>query len=77
MTEQLKEAYKMVFDDMTSKVELFTGIYDAKHGSKEFMYGVSTVMEYIAYSIDEETGIDFEDLFVNNLIKCKKEVEND
>ena len=68
-----KEAYQMVLDDL-SKCDLFVGICDAKNGKESFMYGISTVMEAIAYSIDEETGDKFSDMFIKNLIDSEAKV---
>ena len=73
----LKEAYKMVFEDMSSKVGMFTGKYDAKNGGKHFMFGISTVMEFIAYNVDEQTGIDFEEQFTHNMIESERKGEQE
>lgn len=47
------------------------GKYDAVHGDKPFMYGVASVMEYIAYNVNEEIGCEFEELFLENMIKSE------
>ena len=33
---------------------MFRGEYDAKNGNEDFMYGVSTVMEHLAYRVDDK-----------------------
>lgn len=44
-----RDEYKRVYDDLTQATSLFTGRYDAENGDPNFMYGINTVMEYIAY----------------------------
>lgn len=68
-----KEAFETVFDELT-RIDLFMGKYDAKHGDENLMYGISTVMEYIANQIDEKVCRDFEDEFVKNMIKSENKV---
>ena len=63
-------AYRIVLKDL-KKVNLFTGTYDARSGRKEFMYGVNTVMECIAYMVGQKTGDEFCDEFVKNMIKSE------
>ena len=63
-----KEAYKIVFDDLT-KYNLYNGICDAENGNKHFMYGIGCVMETISFN----AGIDnFGDIFYKNLIKSEE-----
>lgn len=74
MKEELRNAYKLVFDDLTKGSDspsFFIGNYDAKNGSEYFMYGVGTVMELIAYKIGDEVGDEFSDRFTKNLIKSE------
>lgn len=54
---------------------MFNGIYNAKNGSAQFMYGISTVMEYLAYRVSDEYGDSFSDTFVNNLIDSEQKAE--
>lgn len=61
-----EEAYRTVFDDL-NQINLFTGIYDAKHGKREYMYGVFVVMEHIARGISEECYEQFSDTFFENM----------
>lgn len=65
------EAYKIVFEDLT-KCDMFKGIYDAEHGKDSFMYGVSTVMENIAFNVSEECGDKFSTEFTENMNKSKE-----
>lgn len=70
----IKKAYKQVFRDMLLHgLDMFRGIYDAKNGDESFMFGVQTVMEYIAYNVNEETFNKFSDMFTENMIKSDKE----
>lgn len=66
-------AYKTVFDDLT-KVKLFKGIYNAKHGDKEFMHGVLCVMQVIAHNVSDECDEEFNRNFINNLIKSEAKI---
>jgi len=65
------KAYKIVYDDLTQH-NLFKGIYDAKNGKEYFMYGVATVMEYIAHGVSEECLEKFHKEFTQNLIASKE-----
>ena len=68
-----KYAYKIVYKDLIKHEGLYIGKYDAKNGGKGFMNGISFVMESIAYSISEDTGEAFIDLFFGNLIVSEDE----
>lgn len=61
----LKQAYKMVFNDLLN-CPMFQGHYDAVNGTRYFMYGIETVMEAIA-----ERGYDngFADNFSRDFAK--------
>lgn len=70
---RLQDAYRMVYNDiLNSGCELLLGKYDAKNGSKELMYGIDVVMEWIAYRVSETDGDTFSDLFLNNMIESEK-----
>lgn len=62
-----KEMLKDIIEEMR-ECKMFEGHYDAKNGQPEFMYGISTVMEYLAYMVSDEYGNSFSDTFVQNLI---------
>lgn len=66
-----KTAYGIVLGDLL-RHPMFVGHYDAKNGNKHFMYGIQTVMEFIAYSVDDNMGDVFENLFLENLIESEK-----
>jgi len=65
MIKQL--AYWIVFRDL-QKNSMFNGIYDARNGDPHFMYGISTVMEQIAYKVGEKVGDEFALEFTDNMI---------
>ena len=70
-----QEIYKTVLKDLV-KCPMFLGNYDAKNGSKQFMYGISTVMEFIAYNCGEEIYDEFEKIFLENLQKSVDKAQN-
>ena len=68
--DTLQNAYKIVYDDiLNSGVGLFTGNFDSKNGNKNFMYGICTVMEFIAYNASEQDYDDFEEIWYKNFTK--------
>lgn len=75
MTDNLQNAYRMVFNDiMNSGVNLFQGIYDAKNSDVSFMYGIGTVMEYLAYKVSEADYDNFSELFTQNIVDSRKDI---
>lgn len=62
-----------LFDKMT-KCDLFIGKYDAENGNRHFMFGVASVMEYIANEISEETLVKFTDEFHGNMIDSENKI---
>lgn len=76
MEDKITEAYRIVLNDMlNSECGLLVGEYNANHDNEKFMYGISTVMEWIAYKVSEAEGNAFSDMFMNNMIKCKQEAK--
>ena len=72
MTKQ--EAYKIVYNDILNRdIGLFLGKFDAKNGKPEFMYGISTLMEFIAYESSEKYYDDFQEIWFENF---KKSIDN-
>ena len=71
-------AYKIVYDNLTkpSACGLFVGKYDAKNGNENFMNGIWTLMEYIAYKVSEKNGDKFNELFLDNLEKSEQKAKN-
>jgi len=66
-----RRAYKIVLDDL-KKVSLFCGKYDASHGKEDYMYGISTVMEFIANHAGYHR---FEYMFLRNMVKSEERVK--
>ena len=76
MIDTTREAYRIVLNDILNNgCEMFVGDYDAKNGSAEFMHGIETVMEHIAYSICDERGDDFSNLFIKNMIASEQKAQ--
>ena len=70
------KAYAIVLNDILEKgCGPMVGKYDAVNGDKRFMHGVAMVMvmEYIAYNVNEEIGHEFEELFLENMIKSEED----
>ena len=70
-----KEMLKGIIEEMC-ECGMFKGRYSGKHGNLEFMYGISTVMEYLAYRVSDEYGDNFSDIFLENLSISEQEVDN-
>lgn len=72
----IKEAYRIVLNDiLNNNCGIFIGEYDANNGSAEFMYGVLTVMEYLAYNICDEESDALSDLFIKNMIASEQKAQ--
>ena len=67
-----KIAYTIVFSDLMESAKMFRGIYDAKNGKDDFMFGIETVIEYIASQVDENAVDKFINTFTENMIKSKE-----
>lgn len=68
MTKQ--EAYKIVYNDILNRdIGLFLGRFDAKNGDPKFIYGISTVMEFIALECSEKDYDDFQKIWFENFQK--------
>lgn len=70
MTED--DAFYIVFKDLTKDEGLFTGRYDAKNGSRQYMHGINSVMEYIAYKVGEDCLDAWVDRFAKNMIESQE-----
>ena len=67
------KAYAIVLNDILEKgCGPMVGKYDAVHGDKPFIYGVSSIMQYIAYNVNKDIGREFEELFLENMIKSEE-----
>ena len=65
-----QEAYKIVYNDILNRgIGLFLGQFDAKNGKPEFMYGISTLMDFIAYESSEKDYDDFQKIWFENFQK--------
>ena len=76
MTKQ--DAYRIVYNDILNRdIGLFLGKFDAKNGKPEFMYGISTLMDFIAYESSEADYEDFQKIwfenFQNSIDNAKKQ----
>lgn len=74
LTKHEKATLKNIFKEL-KKCDLFIGKYDAKHGDENFMYGVSAVMESLAYMISEKYGNDFSQDFVKNMLTSEEKAD--
>ena len=78
MANTVQNAYRIVFNDMmNSGCGLLVGKYDAKNGNEKYMFGVDTVMEWIAYKVSEAQGDDFSELFTKNMVESQKKARGD
>ena len=53
---------------------MFRGEYDAKNGSESFMYGIATVIEYLASLADDTFCQEVSDVFTHNMVKSQEKV---
>lgn len=73
MNSTVQNAYRIVLNDiLNSNCGLMVGKYDAKNGSNEYMAGISTVMEWIAYRTSEADGDAFSEMFIKNLLESER-----
>ena len=69
---ELNQDEKRVLEKITNQLRTcnrFNGIYDAKNGNEHFMYGIETVVEYLAINISDEYYEEFCDTFTKNMLK--------
>lgn len=67
-----KQTIRKVIETIMQNEGLFAGNYDAINGNPEFMYGISSLLEYLAYSVDENFGNEIEDTFIKNMLKSEE-----
>lgn len=72
LNDNEKQTIKKVIEYAMEQNGLFAGNYDAVNGKEEFMYGISTLLEYLAFAVDENFGNDVENTFVKNMVKSKQ-----
>ena len=53
---------------------MFRGEYDAKHGNESFMYGIATVIEYLASLADDTFCQEISDTFNHNMVKSQEKI---
>lgn len=70
LKQEEKKVVEKIVNEMTEN-GLFSGRYDAKNGSTEFMHGIAIVMEYLAYLVSDEYGAKISNTFIKNMIKSK------
>ena len=74
------EAFKIVYDELiNSGSNLILGKYDAKNGNSSYMYGMSVILEWIAYEAGGcELGSEFDRMFFGNMLESERKArEND
>lgn len=72
---ELNQDERRVLEKITNQLrtcDLFNGIYDAKNGGEQFMYGIEIVMENLAANISDEYFEEFCDTFTMNMLKSLK-----
>ena len=71
---EIRDAYDEVLKDIISNgPKMFLGTYDAKNGKHEFMYGICTVMEWIADRTEKNEAYDFVVTeFMKNMLESEK-----
>lgn len=73
LNENEKQTMRKVIETIMQNGGLFTGKYDAVNGNPEFMFGISTLLKYLAHSVDEDFGNKIEDAFVKNMLKSEED----
>ena len=68
-----KEEIRQLVSKMMER-PLFRGKYDAKYGNESFMYGIATVMEYLASLVDDTVCQEVCDVFTHNMVKSQEKV---
>ena len=68
-----KEEIRQLVSKMMER-PLFRGKYDAKYGNESFMYGIATVMEYLASLVDDTFCQEVCDVFTYNMVKSQEKV---
>lgn len=72
LTENEKQTMRKIIETIMQNGGLFAGDYDAVNGNPEFMYGISSLLEYLAYLVDENFGDEVEETFIENMLKSEK-----
>lgn len=72
LNENEKQTIRKVIETIIYGDGLFAGNYDVENGNSDFMYGISSLLEYLAYSVDADLGNEVEDIFAENMLKSEK-----
>lgn len=75
LNENEKQTMQKVIETIIQSDGLFAGNYDAENGNSDFMYGISSLLEYLAYAVDADLGNEVEDIFVENMLKSEKSLD--
>lgn len=67
-----KEVYKAILDELC-ECPLFRGQYDAKNGNAHYMFGIWTVMEFLACKVSEEEQDKFNEMFATSMCMSEEE----
>lgn len=71
LNQEEKKVVEKIVNEMTEN-GLFSGQYDAKNdGSRQIMYGINVVIEYLAYLVSNEYGAKISNAFIENMIKSE------
>lgn len=62
------KAFEIVYNELI-KCPLFCGKFDATHGNREYMYGICTVMENIAFHVSEDTYDEYSIMWCDNILE--------
>lgn len=75
LNENERQTIRKVIETIIQSNGLFAGNYDAENGNSDFMYGISSLLEYLAYSVDVDLGNEVEDIFTENMLKSEKSLD--
>lgn len=65
-----RDAYRIVYNDILNRdAKMFLGSFDAVNGTDDFMFGVATVMEFIALESSEADHESYQEIFSDNYQK--------
>lgn len=73
LNENEKQTLRKVIETIMQNGGLLAGRYDAVNGNPEFMFGISTLLEYLAHSVDEDFGNKIKDVFIENMLKSEED----
>jgi hypothetical protein len=77
LSNEEKNTLKKIISDTMGQSGILRGEYDAVHGDEHFMLGIATLLDYLAYSVDDEFGKEVESTFIKNMIKSEKKALTD